>query len=71
MQYQIIWFDFEAGLSLGDTVEASESDRAICGDYGFGTRPRLLSDSSITPRHIPRRMLWNCSRSICVPTFGK
>ena len=42
MQYQIIWFDFEAGLSLGDTVEASESDRAICGDYGFWYKTKTV-----------------------------
>ena len=35
MQYQVVWFDFQAGLSLGETLEVSESDRAICGDYSL------------------------------------
>ena len=42
MQYQIIWFDFEAGLSLGDTVEVSESDRCIYGDYGFWYKTKTV-----------------------------
>lgn len=43
MQYQVVWFDFQTGLSLGETLEVSESDRTICGDYSlsYKTQPNI------------------------------